>query len=259
MNCSNTIDSVKYEITENKKYFMPQLTSLPREFDRTGTVIFSARNVVKEINWDDEVVIIKSFKVPSGLRGLIYGRYRKSKAQRSFENSKELMNRRINTPAPIGFLECYANYKLTNSYYASEKWNADFTLREPLFIANFHKRTEILVSLGQFVWEMHKIGVYHRDFSSGNILIKEVTSGIWSFALVDVNRMEFRKLTLRERMRFFAPLWASDEDLTTIITSYFKASGEDPEVGLKTAIVYSNFYKKRAQLKEVIKSALRLR
>ena len=245
-----------YQVFLGKQDLADRIKALPCIFDTTGIAIYVARNVVKEMNWGDLQVVVKSFKIPGKIRGAIYGSYRKSKARRSYENSLELTNRKIETPEPLGFLECYSNSRITKSFYVSKKWEADFTLRDPLFKDDFPNREEILAEIGRFSWNMHKNEAYHRDFSSGNILVKATGASKWTFALVDVNRMHFRALTFKERMKSFASLWASDKDLITIVKAYSAASNDNQTIATSLALSYSRNFKRCARIKEKIKSFL---
>ena len=252
----NSASGNEYQVFVGKQDLADRIKALPWIFDTTGIAIYVARNVVKEMNWGDLQVVVKSFKIPGRVRGAIYGSYRKSKARRSYENSLELTNRKIETPEPLGFLECYFKSSIKRSFYVSKKWEADFTFRDPLFKDDFPDRQEILAEIGRFSWNMHMNEVYHRDFSSGNILVKATGASKWTFALVDVNRMHFRALTFRERMKSFAPLWASDKDLTTIVKAYTEASKDNLTTATSLALSFSRNFKKRALIKEKIKSFL---
>jgi hypothetical protein len=87
---------------------------------------------------------------------------------------------------------------------------------------------------------------------------KTSTGDYWEFCLVDVNRMRFESLSLKQRMGNFAMLWASDEDLEIIVRAYAQASGDDPQAALALALEYSSLHKHRANRKERIKTLLGL-
>jgi hypothetical protein len=70
--------------------------------------------------------------------------------------------------------------------------------------------------------------------------------------------MRFQSLTLEERMRTFARLWANDEDLETIVAGYALASGDNVALATALAIRYSQAHKRRSWRKEQIKTRLNL-
>jgi tRNA A-37 threonylcarbamoyl transferase component Bud32 len=255
--------SIGYQIAPGQEQFESQLKTIAQTFPQSGETIYKARNEIKRMHWQGMPVIVKSFAVPGTLRGLVYGQLRKSKARRSSENALELQRRSVNTPTPIGFIEHREAGALKQSFYVCHEWPASVTLREPLFDSEFPHRTEILQALGQFAFTLHERGIHHRDFSAGNILIREnphetSTGDHWEFCLVDVNRMRFELLSLQERMGNFAMLWASDEDLEIIVRAYTQASGDHPQDALALALEYSSLHKHRANRKERIKTLLGL-
>jgi tRNA A-37 threonylcarbamoyl transferase component Bud32 len=256
--------STRYSLASGQEQFEPELKALAETFAQRGENIYKARNEIKRMDWDGVPVIVKSFKVPDPLRGLIYGQLRKSKARRSFENALELQRRGISTPAPIGFIEQRATGALKQSFYVCQEWANAFLFREPLFKPALAHRTEILQAFGRFTWALHRKQIHHRDFSPGNILIKEkpadagASSERYAFCLVDINRMRFESLSLEQRMNNFAMLWASDEDLKTIVTGYTLASGDPLPEALALALNGSQAHKRKANRKEQLKSLLGL-
>jgi hypothetical protein len=50
------------------------------------------------------------------------------------------------------------------------------------------------------------------------------------FKIVDLNRMNFKTLTIKERLKNFDKLWASDEDLDTIIKEYARLLDMDSKI-----------------------------
>lgn len=255
--------SIHFQLAPGQERFAPQLKTLAQTFASGGETIYKARNEIKRVQWHGASVIVKSFAVPRGLRGYIYGQLRKSKARRSFENALGLQMRSIQTPAPIGFIEHARGAALKESFYVCHEWPASFTLREPLFDPHLQDRARILEALGRFAWKLHSKEIHHRDFSPGNILITEnsgeaETVAQWKFSLVDVNRMQFEPLSLKQRMRNFAMLWASNTDLEIIVRAYAHKSGDAPEAAVSLALQYSEQHKKKAMRKEWIKSLLGL-
>jgi tRNA A-37 threonylcarbamoyl transferase component Bud32 len=250
-----------YKVAPGAEQFAPKLMQLAQRFAQDGETIYKARNEIRRVKWHGASVIVKSFKVPGLLRGLVYGQIKQSKSRRSFENALELQRLTVTTPPPIGYIEYRSSGALMQSFYVCYEWPATYTLREPLFDLNFLNREEVLHSFGRFVWQLHREQIHHLDLSPGNILVKETFArdagyGSYKFCLVDINRMRIESLSLRQRLNNFAMLWASDEDLKTIVSSYTHASGDAPQQALVLALRCSQGHKHRANRKEEIKSLL---
>jgi tRNA A-37 threonylcarbamoyl transferase component Bud32 len=258
MHRSDEAGNIRFELAPGETAAEPLLRSLVTDFETTGESIYKARNELKRMQWNGEPVIVKSFAIPNFIRRYIYGRFRASKAGKSFHNAQTLERLGVGTPSPIGYIERFRGGGLTRSFYVSHEWAADFTIREPLMDHSFPGREEILQALGRFAWELHRKNVFHRDFSPGNILIRAADSGPPAFALVDVNRMCFRPLSLKARMQNFAMLWADQSDLKTIMSGYTQASGDAPAHAAALALEYSAQHKARAMRKERLKTLLRL-
>jgi tRNA A-37 threonylcarbamoyl transferase component Bud32 len=249
-------DKSRWAIAPSKEHFGPLLRNLDKTFEEIGITLYQARNVLKRAIWNGQRVIIKSFAVPNAVNRLLYRWMRKSKARRAFENAVELSKRGITTPSPIGYIEYGSDHRLTRSFYAYDEWRADFTLRECLTNPDDPDRIEILAALGAFTWQMHHQGVNFLDFSPGNILVQWEAKK--AFCLVDINRIRVQSLTLEERMRTFARLWANDEDLETIVAGYALASGDNATHAAALAVRYSQIHKRRSWRKEQIKTWLNL-
>lgn len=138
---------------------------------------------------------------------------------------------------------------LDESYYISEKFDYDFTIREPLKNDDFENKKEVFEAFARFTFKLHEKGIFHLDYSPGNILIKKENEG-YIFKIVDINRMEFRELSLDERLKNFAKLWARDDDLKIIIKEYANLSSEDEQKCIDIALKHSQAHKDRKNAKK---------
>jgi serine/threonine protein kinase len=206
----------RYEVESNFKEFVTFLKDIKYHFKKSGSSIHKARNELKVLSYKEVDLVVKSFKIPNILKSIIYTFFKSSKAKRSYEYSLKIENF---TPKPIGYIEYYRWHLLYDSYFISERFDYDFTIREPLIDKSFEDREEIFKQFARFTYELHKNGVLHKDYSPGNILVKMDDKG-YLFKIVDLNRMNFKTLTIKERLKNFDKLWASDEDLDTIIKEY---------------------------------------
>lgn len=228
---------MKYEII-NESYgeFIKNITS---HFKTSEKSIHKARNEIKIIDFNSESLVVKSFKIPNFINKIIYTFFKDSKAKKSYENSIKIADF---TPKPIGFVEFKKFGLLDESYFISENFSYDFTIREVLKDTNFKDRENIFKTFAKFSFELHKKGVFHLDYSPGNILIKQ-QNGDYIFKVVDINRMKFGELSINERAKNFSKLWAKDEDLREIIKEYTQFSKEDEKSCVEMALKYSQAHK----------------
>ncbi len=208
--------------------------------------IHKARNEIKIIDFNGESLVVKSFKIPSILNKIVYTFFRDSKAKKSYENSIKIIDF---VPKPIGYVEFKKFGLMHESYFVSENFKYDFTIREPLLQADFKDKEEVFKAFARFTYKLHEQGIFHLDYSPGNILIKEENED-YIFKIVDINRMEFKPLDLDERLKNFAKLWAKDEDLKIIIKEYSKLIESDEEGCLRIALKESQAHKDRKNAKK---------
>jgi len=218
------------------------------DLDRNET-IFQKRNILKRVPFEGREYIVKSFKTPHLINQIAYGLFRDGKAKKSYYNSMKIVDF---VPAPIGYIEFKKGFLLKESYFISEPFEYDFTIREPLTTPDFPNKTAIYHALARFSHQLHQRGVLHLDYSPGNILIK-AHQGWYEFKIIDVNRMAFKTLSTQERLENFAQLWANDEDLSIIIQAYAKLAKIDPQEALSIALKASQNHKDRKNLKKRLK------
>lgn len=230
------------------------IINIQQHFKDATNSIHKARNEIKIIEYDKQKLVIKSFKVPHFINKVVYTFFRDSKAKKSYENSiriKEFV------PTPIGYIEFKKFGLMHDSYFISENFNYDFTIREPLLNENFENREMIFKAFAKFSHQLHEEKIFHLDYSPGNILIKKENEE-YIIKIVDINRMKFKILTLDERLKNFSKLWAKDKDMKVIVKEYAKIVNEDKTYCIDKAIYFSqknkNFknFKKRLKGKPVV-------
>jgi len=246
---------IQYEI--NKQYeniFKDFLLNIKEYFNTNTQTIHKARNEIKIVTFRNKKYVVKSFKKPSKLKALYYTK-NSSKAKRSYEYSMKLKEF---TPMPIGYIEFYENNRLTESFYVSEYFEYDYTIKEPLRDISFDpkEKKEVLKEFAIFSSKLHDNNILHLDYSAGNILIKK-ENDTYIFKIVDVNRMIFKKLTLNERLKNFNMLWASDENMTIIASQYAKINNLDKDMLVKKAIGYAFRLKLGKNFKKLIKGKIK--
>jgi len=220
-------------------------------FKENSQTIHKARNEIKIIEFNSKKFVVKSFKIPNLLKSIYYTQ-NSSKAKRSYEYSLKLKEF---TPNPIGYIEFYTDNKLTESFYISDYFDYDFTIKEPLREVGFINKEDVLKEFAVFSSSLHDNDILHLDYSAGNILIKKENDK-YIFKIVDVNRMRFKKLTLNERLKNFNMLWASNENMTIIAKKYASINNLDGKVIIKKAISYAFRLKLFKNFKKLIKGKI---
>jgi len=241
----------KYKYKLNNKYgdhYKKFLLDIKKHFYKSSNIMHKARNELKILEYKNTQMIAKSFKVPNRVNQLVYPMIRGSKAQKAYEYGIKLASF---TPKPIGYIEFYDKKSLKESYFISEQFHYDFTIREPLTDKNFKNRDEIFKAFARFTLELHNNNIFHKDYSPGNILIKE-DGNSYIFKVVDINRMEFFKLNQEDRAKNFSKLWADDDILDTIADEYAKYYSCDNKFK-QQVLNFSNKNKKVKNFKKRLK------
>ncbi len=155
------------------------------DFDRwtEGEVIDARRNILRVT----QGVVVKQFRTPSLWRGIWYGWFGKSKARRSYEYALRMEGL---TPAPIAYREIRICGVLRESWYACKQSECKHTFIELIENPDFPNREQILRAIGRFTAELHRRGIWHPDYSQGNILFNDDASHI---EVIDLNRIRWRR------------------------------------------------------------------
>ncbi|MDD5156438.1 lipopolysaccharide kinase InaA family protein [Sulfurimonas sp.] len=222
------------------------LKNIKKHFKNSDNSIHKARNEIKVINFENKELIIKSFKIPNIINKIVYSFFKDSKAKKSYDNSLKIVDF---VPKPIGFIEFKKFGLINESYFVSEKFGYDFTIREPLLDRGFSDREAIFMAFAKFTFLLHESNIFHLDYSPGNILIKK-ESDTYTFKIVDINRMQFKTLTSNERLKNFSKLWAKDDDLRFIAKEYARLAGLDTQDCIEVALKYSQTHKNKINTKK---------
>ncbi len=222
----------KYEINKNSEKFKDLLLDIKNYFKNNSNTIHKARNELKVIEYENTQTIVKAFKVPNILNQIVYAYFRSSKAKKSYLNAKKLESLGINTPLPIGYIEFYEGFLFKESFFISKKYDYDYTIREPLRNLDFENRELILKLFVEFTYNLHQNNVYHKDYSAGNILVYKKDEKTYEFSIVDINRMEFKEVSLELGLDNFAKLWLDDNSLEIIAKHYAKLANVKEKLSL---------------------------
>jgi len=228
------------------------LENIKGYFKNSKTSIHKARNEIKIIDFEDEKLVVKSFKIPHFLNKIVYSFFRDSKAKKSYENSLKIGEF---TPKAIGYIEFKKCFLLERSFFVSENFKYDLTIREPLLEKNYPDKNKIFDAFARFTFHLHNNGIFHQDYSPGNILIKKEEDG-YIFKIVDINRMKFKNLSLDEKIKNFSKLWAKNEDLIIILKAYSKYANLDEDEIIKKGLFFSQKHKDKKNFKKRLRGEI---
>ena len=154
-------------------------------FDRwtEGQIIDARRNILRLTDG----IVVKQFRTPDLFHSIWYGLFGKSKARRSYEYALRMEGL---TPAPIAYREIRVCGMLRESWYACRQSECQYTFIDLMEHPNFPKREQILRAIGRFTAQLHQRGIWHPDYSQGNILFNEDGSHI---EVIDLNRIRWKK------------------------------------------------------------------
>jgi len=214
------------------------------------------RNSIKIFDLEAQKINIKSFKIPNAVNKIVYRFFRKSKAERSFEYAKHLISNKIGTPFPIAFAENKSGLTFKDSYYVSEHLDCDLTFRELVTIPDYPNHEEILRAFTRFTFNLQEQEIEFLDHSPGNTLI-QLNNGDYKFFLVDLNRMNFKKLNFEERMKNFARLTPKKEMIKVMANEYAHLINKPEAEVFEKMWFFTNQFQEKFQQKKELKKKLK--
>lgn len=220
---------MKTTIVVNPKYekLRSFITDLPDTFDKSGTIIYDARNQLREFRIEDLQIIVKRYKVPHIINQIIYSYFRESKSARAYHYAQKLLSLGFDTPEPVAYIETSRKGLFNYSYFVSLRAKSTRLLRE---FGDFQikGREHIAEALGNYMADLHNVGIVHEDFSPGNVLFEERDGKVF-FTLIDINRMSFRNLDEEESINTFRRLYGCDQFYEIVAKTYAEKRGFEPE------------------------------
>ena len=205
------------------------LKKLPDNFERLGTVIYDKRNQLRVIEAPDGTLVnTKRYCIPHAINRVVYSLgIRQPKGKRAFLYPARLLERGIDTPEPIAYIERRQCGLLGLSYFVSVQSPLEHTLYE-MSHATEGTYEDLAEAVGCFVAMMHEREVLHLDLSPGNILWDKDEQG-YHFAVVDINRMRFGKVSMQQGCATLCRLWGPKRLTELVARSYALARGFDEE------------------------------
>jgi tRNA A-37 threonylcarbamoyl transferase component Bud32 len=239
---------VKIILNSRYKHLRKYVEQIPTDFENIAHIIKNDRNDVRLDFVGNYKLVVKSFKGMYLPNKVAYSLFRKSKARRSYETSLRFSEKGFLVPEPIACIDCYRYGFLTEGYYISTYYeNTSFNE----MLAEADSKNLLLSSFVKFTEKLHRAGIYHKDYTNGNILCNH-NNGELTFCLVDLNRVRFGPVDFGTGVSNFSTLNVSTDDLADLIRQYAELHGRSAKVWLDNII---GLKRKREQFSRLKKHA----
>lgn len=249
---------MKVVIHSTYEYLRDWIERIPDSFGDGGEIIQENRNVIKVFSLDIGITVnVKRFKKPHLINRIVYTFFRKSKASRSYYNTLRIAEKGFETADPIAYIEIKKNGLLSDSFYISLQCNPVKQMRE-YYWGPLSGNEKLIDAFARYSAALHDAGIYHLDYSSGNILIRD-DAGKYTFILVDVNRMKFMPVNIDKGCRNFARLFDNDEIYRRIAETYSQSRIPvfDKEEAIRLIMKYKNQFLQKNVRKEKMRKWLK--
>lgn len=248
---------MKVCINNEFECFRQFVEDTPDKFESGGTTIYKARNEIKYFELEDITLNVKSYKVPIFINRIIYTWFRKSKARRAYEYAVKLTEKGFTTPSPIAYIEIKKGGLLHRSFFISVHSPLDGNMR--CFNdsdTNNEGKEDLIKEFALFTAKLHEANILHCDYSPGNILrgkVKDENQCKYIFSLVDINRMQFKPVSVEMGSKNFARMRGNDEFFTKFATYYAQARNSDVEQCVANFLKYKKEDRAKRAKKEKFK------
>lgn len=203
-----------------------QVASILSVFDREGEMIHNGRNTIKCFDTPRGKWNVKRYHKPNAINRVIYSFFRKPKGLRAFVYPEKVLAAGFETPCPVAYIEERTAGLLGYSYFISEQ--CPYRRRFYEFgNARLAGNEEVWTAFARYTAALHEAHIYHKDYSPGNILFDRLADG-YHFSIVDINRMRFGTVTVKQGCRNFARLWGQPEMFIFLSEVYAEARHADP-------------------------------
>lgn len=187
------------------------INGIPQHRYAVDKVFCNHRNTVELTRYQGVDLVVKRFKRPTLANCFVYTFLRKSKCRRAYENAFRLREKGVATAPPVAYME-KKKYGLFHT-----GWYISGYLPYPTLDEEYHRqdatgRDGLAWAAMDYLMSLFQKGIVNRDNNSSNILAFR-ENGNWQFALVDINRITWRRPGFLGKIRALAQLRACPSDL----------------------------------------------
>jgi serine/threonine protein kinase len=161
------------------------------------------------------------------------------------------------TAESVAYIEMNGGGLLSLSYYISLQCRNVREIRE-YYSGPLAGNETLMDAFARYSASLHDAGIYHLDYSPGNILIREETEGTYTFILIDTNRMKFMPVGTKKGCRNFARLFDNDDIYERIGTEYARSRKKpfDKEKAVRLMVKYKNRFLQKKKCRKRAKKFL---
>jgi Lipopolysaccharide kinase (Kdo/WaaP) family. len=228
---------------------------IPALFEKEGHTIYKGRNEIKVFEVNGIQINVKRYKVPILINRFVYSFFRKTKASKAYFNALRLIEMGFVTPEPIAYIEEKSGGLLHISYFISIHSPQLKEIRE-YYWGPLQGNETLFAEFAHFTGALHDKGVYHLDYSPGNVLVGK-ENGHFVFSLVDINRMKFIPVGIKLGCRNFERMFDNDEVYSFIASEYAVSRGFDKSASIDLVLKFKSAFLKKNARKKRLKSALK--
>ncbi len=150
------------------------------------------RNTVELVRVGDVPLVVKKYKRPTLANCLIYTFFRKNKAQKAWENAFLFQKLGLETATPVAYMVRKKWGFFHTAWFVSEYLPYPGIEDAYLACSTDVEKKELVEAFVDFTLHLHELGIVHRDYNRGNILVHRDAHG-YHFALIDINRLWLKK------------------------------------------------------------------
>jgi len=245
---------MKVLVSPKFEYLREYIETIPDRFENEGEKIYVGRNLIKMLVVDGFQINVKSYGIPRIFNRIIYSFFRSPKGERAFIYPTILLQKGFQTPEPIAYIEKRQYGLISQSYFISLQCPYKRNFYE-FGDADIEDCSDVVKAFARYSARLHEAGILHRDYSPGNILFDKI-NGKYQFSLVDINRMSFGKISVKDGCANFARLWGQIPFFELLAKEYASARGADENLCRKWVLGYRKIFWKRFVKKHKIKYKL---
>lgn len=232
-----------------------ELSKIPNDDYEHIHTFCNNRNLVEQTKIRNYIFVIKKYRVPNIANRIIYTFFRKSKAQRAYNNALKILRYGINTPFPVAYIETKKKGLFHTGYFISEYMSYPTLAEYKNINISTEESNKFKDDFLNFTIELHEKNILPLDYNTSNIFCyKEEKSGRYKFALTDINRATFGYFSPYKPMLSFAQMGLSPKELVNVMTEYSSRRKIDLEASLFIVLFYRIRRRLRIFLKKQIKS-----